>query len=305
MCGIAGYLGQTVSRHRVKKVFRMLQTRGGHACGMASSLNGTEWELKSACTASELVKHRDFKQLTTNADWVLFHARYGTGGSEHDNKNNHPFWDSKHKIMLIHNGVIHNADELKTKFNYYYEPEVVETDSAIILHLISKFLTKYNSIEKAIRRTVKYLQGDYAVVLTYKGKFYMFSNGRPLLLYKIRGTYYFCSTEDIFEKGFGTKAKDFLVREFKDNDFLVVEQKKHTVLAPIEPKKKRVKKVFHYYNTNTYSVPAWQTTQYNEIGSFCADCGATKRIEYDEQAGDFLCPECRQFYKGRGWWRNV
>jgi len=91
-----------------------------------------------------------------------------------DNLNNHPF--KLNELVLVHNGVVQNAEELIKEFKIKTE---ISTDSFIILFLIDKFLKEAELKDKsrgkkrdrkllmvdAIRKTTNLIKGFYSVFL--------------------------------------------------------------------------------------------------------------------------------------------
>lgn len=100
-----------------------------------------------------------------------------------DNQNNHPF--ELGDFLLVHNGIISNAQALCEKYNF---KGAITTDSYIILELIEYFFKKdkkkmgvnnrINRISMAIQKTCEKLHGGYSVVLYDKAtkKTFYFKN---------------------------------------------------------------------------------------------------------------------------------
>lgn len=121
MCGIAGFsLSGDTSRVDTDKLMKSLllgiEHRGRDATGIAwgDEGDGQVWIQKDAVRASEFVPHL----AMTNARAAIGHTRYGTKGSETNPLNNHPV--ENHGIVLTHNGVCFNDDEI---FELLGDPE--------------------------------------------------------------------------------------------------------------------------------------------------------------------------------------
>lgn len=106
-----------------------------------------------------------------NDSFVVGHNRLTTTGDETKNENNHPF--ELDDFILAHNGVINNQHVLREKYDI---PETPETDSYVILWLISHFFqqsqakTRQKRIVNAIRKTCSQLAGWYSVFLYDRGE---------------------------------------------------------------------------------------------------------------------------------------
>jgi len=111
MCGIFGFItnsGQGPDIHRLRRLALVTQTRGAHAFGLAwLDAEATIQTFKTPGPASD---HLDELDRCRNAVVMVGHCRYATHGSPRDNRNNHPH--PAGSGQLIHNGVVHNYDQL-------------------------------------------------------------------------------------------------------------------------------------------------------------------------------------------------
>jgi hypothetical protein len=82
---------------------------------------------KAAVPGSQL----PLAELPRNAGTVILHTRYYTQGHPSDNRNNHPVISPKGDIALVHNGVISNDDDFRTRW-----PDLPQVDSAVIPAII-------------------------------------------------------------------------------------------------------------------------------------------------------------------------
>ena len=111
MCGIFGFItsaGEGPDIARLRRLALVTQTRGAHAFGLAwLDAEGTIQTFKTPGAASD---HLDELERCRSAVVMVGHCRYATHGSPRDNRNNHPH--PAGSGQLIHNGVVHNHDEL-------------------------------------------------------------------------------------------------------------------------------------------------------------------------------------------------
>jgi len=120
MCGIAGFSisdadRQVIdSRKLAEALVLEIKVRGSHATGVVWSQfttgesQPTIWYAKDNVPADRFIK--TLKHVPRRSRTVLLHTRYATQGSSADNHNNHPI--ILPGVSLVHNGVIHNDDEL-------------------------------------------------------------------------------------------------------------------------------------------------------------------------------------------------
>lgn len=130
MCGILGYSGKSCNIDKIKILFLFNEARGRHASGIWSEKNGM---FKKAITASSFIQEKQLMDFD-KSNLVLAHTRLGTMGANID-ENAHPFEknDDKNIVVGIHNGVIHNHQEITKKLN-----TSINVDSEAIFDLMLK-----------------------------------------------------------------------------------------------------------------------------------------------------------------------
>lgn len=234
MCGITGYITNPTNSKECKHHFTRLllasETRGSDATGLGFSMaKNTINYYKAPIKATEFVSGKEYQKLlkTHNPQMILGHTRAKTQGTQDNNKNNHPII-SKTGLMLVHNGIITNYDEVKEQFSIKTDGEV---DSEIILRLIEMYLAQGKNTIKAIQLTSKKLQGSFACALINTKEpqtLYLFRNTSPLFLAynKESQSIYFASTENILEEGLSTYKsyhKGLFVNKQYDDKFVIKE----------------------------------------------------------------------------------
>ena len=98
------------------------------------------------------------------------HTRWATHGKVTD-VNAHPHPSNSGKIVIIHNGIIENFEELKKLLENEGYSFKSETDSEIIANLLQKNYELTKNVKETIIKTVSEIKGDYAFVA-------MFENGQ-------------------------------------------------------------------------------------------------------------------------------
>ena len=161
MCGIVGYIGERPAQEILLAGLKRLEYRGYDSSGIAIILENkkTPSIRKSPGKISVLEKLLKIKPLAGNVG--IAHTRWATHGAP-TYVNSHPHADCKNEIMLVHNGIIENYEQLKTqliKEGHFFRSQ---TDTEVIVHLIEKFY-KQVSLEEAVRKTLKLLKGSFAV----------------------------------------------------------------------------------------------------------------------------------------------
>jgi len=186
MCGIIGYLGYSDSIKTIINGLTILQNRGYDSVGI-SYINQSD-ELNTIKFASDNTNDsletliQNTKDITSHIG--IGHTRWAThGGKTHANA--HPHQDNKQRISLVHNGIIENYYELKSKLienGYFFNSQ---TDTEVISVLIGYYLDNGHTVEKSIQKTVDNLKGTWALVIIhrdYPKKMWITRKGSPLLL---------------------------------------------------------------------------------------------------------------------------
>jgi glucosamine--fructose-6-phosphate aminotransferase (isomerizing) len=93
------------------------------------------------------------------------HTRWATHGEPNDT-NAHPHKSHKGKFVLIHNGIIENYAELKTRLERMGVTFKSQTDSEVLVNLIEFMYLKGGvSAEVAVRLALNKVEGAYGVVI--------------------------------------------------------------------------------------------------------------------------------------------
>jgi glucosamine--fructose-6-phosphate aminotransferase (isomerizing) len=110
---------------------------------------------------------------------VMIHTRLGTVGDSEKNFNNHPFFGQTQngsRFALAHNGVIHNADELRNEFNL---PNTeIRTDSYVAVQLLNQETEiSFDTLGKMAEK----IQGPFVfTVLQEDGTLWVLRGDNPL-----------------------------------------------------------------------------------------------------------------------------
>jgi len=195
MCGIFGILTTVSDKENIyDKIINglfQLQNRGYDSSGLSVLNKGKiqTYKYASTVTESSLDKLKNLNLIKTENDEIyqgIGHNRWATHGIKND-VNAHPHLSNDGNFALVHNGIIENYASLKqflidNGYNFYSQ-----TDTEVIVNLVSYYYKIYNDTFTAIKYVIDKLEGTYGVILldvNSPDKIYCVRNGSPLLIGK-------------------------------------------------------------------------------------------------------------------------
>lgn len=159
MCGIVGYTGRESVTNQLLDSLELLEYRGYDSAGIAT-LNGETGKVKLRKCAGRV---NDLRKLCKKDKKIstcgIGHTRWATHGGVSD-ENAHPHRNGD--VLLVHNGIIENYEELKDHFMLHKELKS-QTDTEVVAAVLNRFYQ--GDPHEAIRKTVKYLRGTFALVI--------------------------------------------------------------------------------------------------------------------------------------------
>jgi glucosamine--fructose-6-phosphate aminotransferase (isomerizing) len=158
MCGIIGYVGDGAAAPFLVKALRNLEYRGYDSAGIATICDGKVCAEKDVGKLDQVCGKHDLAGLPGNVG--IGHVRWATHGDV-TQVNAHPHFDCKRQIAVVHNGIVENYQELRTRLesNHLF---VSQTDTEVIPHLIEEYMDAGASLEEAVLKASKQLKGCYA-----------------------------------------------------------------------------------------------------------------------------------------------
>ncbi len=166
MCGIVGYVGQTNQATRfVLDGLEALEYRGYDSAGLATLVDGNPLLLRQVGRVEGLHKSAQ-EHISEDTRIAIGHTRWATHGAP-TTANAHPHANSAQTIFVVHNGIIENYQELRTRLIANGQIFASETDTEVIPQLIDYYLRDEPSFLKAFEKAIKDLRGAYAIVALY------------------------------------------------------------------------------------------------------------------------------------------
>jgi len=160
MCGIVGFIGDREAAPVVLNALTKLEYRGYDSAGVATITDSRVCIKKDIGKLAEVKEKHQMDKLPGKTG--IGHVRWATHG-EVTAINAHPHLDCKHEIAVVHNGIIENHQELRSRLSARHR-FISDTDSEVISHLIEDFVELGAPLEEAVLRAIRELRGSYALI---------------------------------------------------------------------------------------------------------------------------------------------
>ena len=162
MCGIIGINSNKEVTSTILNSLRKLEYRGYDSAGIATLNNGYIHEVKCEGRVDNLEKNVIKNKLLGNIG--IGHVRWATHGIP-STLNAHPH--SSENVSVVHNGIIENSTLLKKFLVKKGHKFKSQTDTEVIVHLITEYLKK-NNLSDTLTKVLKKLHGSFALGIIFK-----------------------------------------------------------------------------------------------------------------------------------------
>ena len=182
MCGIVGYVGPEEAGPILLQGLKRLEYRGYDSAGIAL-LNGSGVQVvKRPGKLSSL--EQAVQDAAPSGNCGIAHTRWATHGAPNE-PNAHPHTSSQGDIALVHNGIIENANDIRTQLSAIGYVFTSETDTEAIVHLIDRLWVEGEPLEDVVAAALRRVEGAYGIAVVSSrdpGKLVIARNGSPLLI---------------------------------------------------------------------------------------------------------------------------
>ena len=167
MCGIVGYLGNKDAFPILIKGLRRLEYRGYDSAGVALiNEDGNLNVCKTKGKVDNLVEYCSDKNVTGTVG--IAHTRWATHG-EPSAQNAHPHYSESKNLAIIHNGIIENYADLKTKLQAKGVTFRSETDTEVLVQLVEYVMERKElDLLTAVQVALYQVIGAYAIAIIDK-----------------------------------------------------------------------------------------------------------------------------------------
>ncbi|NTV30035.1 MAG: glutamine--fructose-6-phosphate transaminase (isomerizing) [Candidatus Omnitrophica bacterium] len=161
MCGIIGYIGNQDAVPLLLEGLKNLEYRGydSSGIGIVPDAGGSiqiQKEKGKICELESLLAGQSLPKTCLG----IAHTRWATHGAP-CRKNSHPHANDAYTLAVVHNGIVENYQPLREKLTREGYRFLSDTDTEVIVHLISKYLK--GDLVKAVQRTIQELEGSFAI----------------------------------------------------------------------------------------------------------------------------------------------
>lgn len=162
MCGIVGYIGQKNATPIILNGLKRLEYRGYDSAGLAVIQNNRIEIRRDVGKLSKLVDLIEEIPVSGNAG--IGHTRWATHG-EPSARNAHPHIGMTGNVVVVHNGIVENYQELRSEL---CEEGVVfnsDTDTEVIVQLVERYQSTGLGLVEGAKKAMQQLKGAHGIVL--------------------------------------------------------------------------------------------------------------------------------------------
>ncbi|MEW1750349.1 glutamine--fructose-6-phosphate transaminase (isomerizing) [Streptomyces angustmyceticus] len=185
MCGIVGYIGKRDVAPLLLEGLQRLEYRGYDSAGIAIHAKGTGKAAGGLKTAKAKGRVRELESRLPKrfaGSTGIAHTRWATHGAPTD-ENAHPHLDTEGKVAVVHNGIIDNAADLRTRLTAEGVVFASETDTEVLAHLIGRSTAE--KLEERVREALRHIEGTYGIAVLhadFPDRIVVARNGSPVVL---------------------------------------------------------------------------------------------------------------------------
>ncbi len=168
MCGIVGYIGEKSAVDILLNGLTKLEYRGYDSSGIALNNEG-HIELYKAVGKLKNLKDNiaPIKDELDKATVGIGHIRWATHGAP-TTVNAHPHTCNCGRLVLVHNGIIENYQELREELEKQGCVFKSQTDTETVAHLVAREYANVKNLTEAVRIATEKIEGAYALCVMHQ-----------------------------------------------------------------------------------------------------------------------------------------
>ena len=196
MCGIVGFTGEHQAAPILLDGLSKLEYRGYDSSGIAVRDGSKDAEVLKAKGRLRILAEKTNGGKSVKGTCGIGHTRWATHG-EPSETNAHPHVSDDGNVVAVHNGIIENYQELKSKLVRKGYIFYSETDTEVAVKLVDYYYKKYSGDPvEAVNHAIIRIRGSYALVMMFKDfpeEIYVARKDSPMILGVADGESYIAS----------------------------------------------------------------------------------------------------------------
>ena len=185
MCGIVGYVGEGQAAPILLSGLEKLEYRGYDSAGIAvRNESDGNIEVVKAKGRLRILAEKTDGGMAVPGTCGIGHTRWATHGEPSEN-NAHPHCSEDRSVVLVHNGIIENYQELKDKLLKSGYTFYSQTDTEIAVKLVDYYYKKTGTPLEALTRAMLRIRGSYAFGVMFHdcpGRIFAARKDSPLII---------------------------------------------------------------------------------------------------------------------------
>ena len=187
MCGIVGFVGEEPAAPILLSGLEKLEYRGYDSAGIAvRDEESGKIEIVKAKGRLKILSEKTDGGMAVPGTCGIGHTRWATHGEPSEN-NAHPHCADDMSVVLVHNGIIENYQELKEKLLRSGYSFYSQTDTEIAVKLVDHYYKKTGTPLEALTRAMLRIRGSYAFGVMFRdcpGRLFAARKDSPLIIGK-------------------------------------------------------------------------------------------------------------------------
>ena len=187
MCGIVGFVGEEPAAPILLSGLEKLEYRGYDSAGIAvRDEESGKIEIVKAKGRLKILSEKTDGGMAVPGTCGIGHTRWATHGEPSEN-NAHPHCADDMSVVLVHNGIIENYQELKEKLLRSGYSFYSQTDTEIAVKLVDHYYKKTGTPLEALTSAMLRIRGSYAFGVMFRdcpGRLFAARKDSPLIIGK-------------------------------------------------------------------------------------------------------------------------
>jgi glucosamine--fructose-6-phosphate aminotransferase (isomerizing) len=162
MCGIVGYIGPQNATPIILNGLKRLEYRGYDSAGLAVIQSNHIEIRRDVGKLNKLVEL--VTEIPLSGHVGIGHTRWATHG-EPSARNAHPHIGMTGNVVVVHNGIVENFQELRNELSSEGIIFNSETDTEVIVQLVERYQSTGLGLVESTKKALQQLKGAHGIVL--------------------------------------------------------------------------------------------------------------------------------------------